>query len=462
MTDNELMNLLRETFSCCLTLDFDGYAQRLETARAEISEKGDPDALLGEWTLLSTMAAIGNAQALVDMYREAASLLRGHSRVIPRGTPLLFGKPDPFGTFWRKPGTADATAQLVDEAEALWERMTGGGQGTAALFRAQLSYFRGDLQTAKSLAVGAYRLAEKFGQKMEQLAAAELIGLLARHGLGGSYADSALAFLRRRCDDEKEPAVAQAAQLARSNIFLSMGILSETPDWIKDGDFGAVSDPGILGWRIVDGNLDAALLPSAIMVRAQYLSYSGRYVEALNLTDLAQLCFRITGPLTLLYFNFWRGGCYEALGEIERSKDCMRAILAGCAPDELWLIPGEHEAGLPLFEELGAQYGAEAVEKLKRIGNGLLDKLEKLRDAYIHGALPESLTRREQQVMELVSRGHTNAQTAQKLGIGEETVKTHLKHAYDKLGVSSRTQVALALGKTEDSVTAAWVRKKRK
>lgn len=49
------------------------------------------------------------------------------------------------------------------------------------------------------------------------------------------------------------------------------------------------------------------------------------------------------------------------------------------------------------------------------------------------------LTEREAQVLRAVSAGSTNRQVAASLHVSEATVKTHLVHVFDKLGVSSRT-----------------------
>jgi len=49
------------------------------------------------------------------------------------------------------------------------------------------------------------------------------------------------------------------------------------------------------------------------------------------------------------------------------------------------------------------------------------------------------LTSRELEVLDLVSKGKTNAEVGQALFIGEATVKTHLLHAFAKLGVDDRT-----------------------
>jgi DNA-binding NarL/FixJ family response regulator len=51
----------------------------------------------------------------------------------------------------------------------------------------------------------------------------------------------------------------------------------------------------------------------------------------------------------------------------------------------------------------------------------------------------QPLTQRELQVLELVARGATNREVAGRLQVSEATVKTHLVHAFGKLGVSDRT-----------------------
>ena len=51
----------------------------------------------------------------------------------------------------------------------------------------------------------------------------------------------------------------------------------------------------------------------------------------------------------------------------------------------------------------------------------------------------ETLTARELEVLRCVARGASNSETARDLGISEATVKTHLLHAFAKLGVGDRT-----------------------
>jgi DNA-binding NarL/FixJ family response regulator len=51
---------------------------------------------------------------------------------------------------------------------------------------------------------------------------------------------------------------------------------------------------------------------------------------------------------------------------------------------------------------------------------------------------PEVLTRREADVLELLQAGRSNAEIAQALHVGIETVRTHARRIYRKLGVRTR------------------------
>lgn len=56
------------------------------------------------------------------------------------------------------------------------------------------------------------------------------------------------------------------------------------------------------------------------------------------------------------------------------------------------------------------------------------------------------ITRREMEILELISQGLSNREIADKLYVSENTVKTHCSRTFDKLGAKRRTQ-AVQLGK---------------
>ncbi len=55
----------------------------------------------------------------------------------------------------------------------------------------------------------------------------------------------------------------------------------------------------------------------------------------------------------------------------------------------------------------------------------------------------EGLTKQEINVLALVAQGRRNAEIAQELYLSVRTVESHLYRIFQKLGVSSRTEVAL-------------------
>ena len=59
------------------------------------------------------------------------------------------------------------------------------------------------------------------------------------------------------------------------------------------------------------------------------------------------------------------------------------------------------------------------------------------------GVLPEPLTQREHEVLQLMAVGMSNREIAEQLVIGVGTVKTHALNVYGKLDVRSRTQAVV-------------------
>lgn len=83
--------------------------------------------------------------------------------------------------------------------------------------------------------------------------------------------------------------------------------------------------------------------------------------------------------------------------------------------------------------------GAELVDALERIhhgefvGSNVVDERD----------LGATLTEREREVLALLSEGVTNREIAAELYLSIDTVKTHVRKVFTKLGVGNRTQAAI-------------------
>lgn len=119
-------------------------------------------------------------------------------------------------------------------------------------------------------------------------------------------------------------------------------------------------------------------------------------------------------------------------GDSEKVFDALRAgasgyILKRAAPERLLQAIREvHAGGVPMSSEIA------------RMVLGAFRK-----PAPAPEEEEQNLSRREREVLELLSQGSSNKEIADKLSVSIETVTWHLKHIYSKLHVQSRTQAAL-------------------
>ncbi len=72
----------------------------------------------------------------------------------------------------------------------------------------------------------------------------------------------------------------------------------------------------------------------------------------------------------------------------------------------------------------------------------LLSLRPQLDDLLRTGGMPSLLSKREQQVLELVAQGASNKEIATTLYLSENTVKTYLRRVFEKLQVSDRREAA--------------------
>lgn len=88
---------------------------------------------------------------------------------------------------------------------------------------------------------------------------------------------------------------------------------------------------------------------------------------------------------------------------------------------------------------LKSQRGLDLVDSIERVAAG-----EPVGERLLHGDDTfTELTEREYEVLALIARGRSNPEIARELYLSVETIKTHARTLYRKLGVANRTQAAL-------------------
>ncbi len=98
-----------------------------------------------------------------------------------------------------------------------------------------------------------------------------------------------------------------------------------------------------------------------------------------------------------------------------------------------------HEA-LDAFHEVGAVRDDARVRRRLRHA-GIRPPAQRVETPVRPRAGWESLGSAELRVVRLVAQGLTNRQVAERLYLSTYTVGTHLKHVFDKIGVTSRVEL---------------------
>jgi two-component system nitrate/nitrite response regulator NarL len=125
----------------------------------------------------------------------------------------------------------------------------------------------------------------------------------------------------------------------------------------------------------------------------------------------------------------------------DKEEDLYSAIKAGASG---YLLKNVRPPELVDAIEQVVQGGAIITQNL---APRLLDDLMDERDEF-DTASPTAITRRERDVLELVSAGFSNREIAAKLFVSENTVKTHLRNIMDKYHFKNRAQAAAYIARS--------------
>jgi DNA-binding CsgD family transcriptional regulator len=144
-------------------------------------------------------------------------------------------------------------------------------------------------------------------------------------------------------------------------------------------------------------------------------------------------------------------GQSESPRPYERAASCLDAgaALAGAGRGEeaVALV----REGIERCEQLGATRAVARAEALLRslgVSRGRRGARRRPESGW------ESLTKSEHRVAALVAEGLTNPEIGERLFVSRRTVETHVSHAFRKLGLSSRTQLAAEAARRADAEEA--------
>jgi DNA-binding NarL/FixJ family response regulator len=173
--------------------------------------------------------------------------------------------------------------------------------------------------------------------------------------------------------------------------------------------------------------------------------------EAANGREALALCHRLQPDLALIDVRMPGQDGLATCRAIKEQYPATSVILVTKHENPEYLLEALKAGAAGYVLKDVSQY--ELITAVQRIlhGESILDKalatrlLQRLARemSYREEMPPGRLSPREREVLQLLTQGQTNREIAGNLTVSVSTVKIHVEHILDKLGVSDRTQAAV-------------------
>lgn len=401
---------------CQLALVQEQNHQALELARLALAETGPGEDFI-RGLLLSSLAtaaqALGDSAGAVAAYREAVEVNRRAGNQLMAIYSLVS-----LGIELNAQGQRLRVVALCGEAQS---DLAGGDEplsGLIDLLLARMHWEADQLAEAEAALGEAARKLEHLNIPGFQISADLLrVEILSARE---AYAEALrLANLnRRRARAAEMIGFRRLFDLARAEIALKMGNLAAAAGWLEGADLPASPDD--------DPARDAEFIVKArCLVETGPLDEAGRLLETLE--DYARQGRR--GRL-LISALLARAALEWKRGELGRVRAALEEALALAVPQG--------------YVRLLLDGGALLLGLVAQLPGAPPEIRARFRASAPAGApeLVEMLTAREIDVLRLLAENRTNPEIARQLVLSAETVKVHLKHIFQKLGVGDRRQAA--------------------
>jgi len=176
---------------------------------------------------------------------------------------------------------------------------------------------------------------------------------------------------------------------------------------------------------------------------------------AANGREALELCRANPPDIVLMDIRMPEMDGVEATGLIKAQMPQVKVIILTTFDDDELIIQGlKAGAKTYLLKDLPSERLAEIIRSTHRgdmvlqpeIAAKLVEKASegaKGTSGQEEGILPEPLTKREKEILHLMSQGLNNTEISAKLFISEGTAKNYISNIYGKLGINDRTQAVL-------------------
>ncbi|MDR2768657.1 MAG: LuxR C-terminal-related transcriptional regulator [Treponema sp.] len=407
------------------------------------------------WTLALCYFCLGTVGRLrcretkdysyVDDYEQCALYWAGADVIL--GKPLSMASVGPYICRVLSPERGEIEKYIKSLSrmlELLQDYMGGYGCGVDDLAWGELFFFRGELKEAERRLKNALEKArEKDQYEVETVSIHYLVRIFVSRG--DLTAVRTYSEMFRRLHREADYVNRFTYYDIGAGWFYTLtGRIEKMADWLKN-DFEA-------------SDLNSLIFGQELIVKARYHFVMGEYPAAIALTRSGGAYGPESCLMGIIIMKLLEAASRFRMGDREEAFDVL---------EETWIMAAPNGFIMPYIEmgkemrSLAAAYAEsgrnaiprETVEKFRLLSSAYSKRLAAVSTAYRpaeqRDPLVEDLSRRELNVLVSLSQGLTGDEIAVDSDLSVNTVKSVIKHIYEKLGAVNRAdavRIATARG----------------
>ncbi len=385
--------------------------------------------IAGELELLLSFTQYNDLGKMGKRIKLACELMERPAKFMDTRGGWTFGAPSVLYMFHREAGQLAHELELMKEALPYYDRIARGhGAGADHIMEAEISYLRGDFDNAEILAHKALYHANLWKQQDILICAVFLQIKLALYKGDYAYAAYNLQRIREQTEKGKWYHLLDTIELCKTFLLASLGQKQGIPDWVTNGNYESskLHFPALAFFNIVYGQ--------ALLVREDYHKLLG------NMDYFMENATVFPNLLAQIYTHIYAAAASEKLHRRDAALTELDNALELAFPDLLLMPFVEHCGRIePLLTELYRRgMKREFISSVLNLYAPYKRSVSSIVTEYFTEQKP-ALTEREAEIAQLVAQGLSNKEIGQRLYISENTVKTILKHIFEKLGIGSRT-----------------------
>lgn len=428
--------------------------------------QSEREAYLAELKFVTVYLRYNNLPEMHQIFKELYDNIRTPLHLIAGMFPITFGSPSILSQFYTVPGHLREQLACLEDCMPDYYRITNGhGKGMEALMKAEMLYHQGEFDGAAILCHKTIYMAESRDQYSLTVCATYLLAKLALcRGLADEF----------KTYKKKLPTIYQALEDSETNITLVDTHVPDTTvsdsdrfknllhtdsypylDQLKrltqicEGDlYVTLNEPQrVSSWltnsKALEDNVSLICLSSANIVYGKYLLLTKQYHQFLGISGQFLGLTRVyNNIMPRIYIYIYLAIANQETDSEAKAVKFLQEAIDLASADNIYMPFVEN---FEMIEDIFLQINMTKdnsiyYKKLKKIARSCQKGYHTVLKAERYLA-DFGLTKREADVARLAAKRLTNKEIAAHLFIAESTVKSNMKVIFNKLQISSRSEL---------------------